>query len=183
MTRKTIISIVLLLALLGGGFLLAGCEDNNTATTSAQAGSGNLAGQQAPDFTTVNIQGEKVSLSQYRGQVVILNFWATWCPPCKEEMPSMEQLHQTFKDRGLVMLAVNVEENGQEVVSKFLEKTPYSFPILLDEDAKIQNTYGVFRFPETFIIDKNGVVIEKIIGGRDWMRGSTYKTIDFLLNG
>jgi len=172
----------LLIVLLASCLLLGGCEDKKSESVQ-QGVASDLTGQTAPDFSTLNIKGEKVSLSQYRGKVVILNFWASWCPPCKEEMPSMELLHQKFKDQGLVMLAVNVEENGQEAVTQFLQKNPYSFPILLDEDATIQNTYGVFRFPETFIIDKNGVIIEKIIGGRDWMRGSAFKTVDFLLNG
>ncbi len=164
--------------------MLVGC-DNTAETSSSKISSeaADLVGSVAPDFSTVNIHGDKVTLSQYRGKVVILNFWATWCPPCREEMPSMEALHKAFADKGLVMLAVNVEENGKDAVTSFLQKSPYSFPILLDEDARIQNTYKVFRFPESFIIDKNGVVVEKIIGGRDWMRGPTFKTIDFLVNG
>ena len=172
----------LLIVLLSHFFLLNGC-DNVSDTSAPTAVATNYIGGPAPDFTSVTVGGEEISLSQYRGQVVILNFWATWCPPCREEMPSMQALHDKFAAKGLVLLAVNVEENGHAVVSDFLKKTPYSFPIVFDEDAVIQNTYKVFRFPETFIIDKNGVVVEKIIGGRDWMHGSVFKTIDFLLNG
>jgi len=82
-----------------------------------------------------------------------------------------------------VILAVSADENGKKAVSQFLQKTPYSFPILLDSDNVAQNAYGVFRFPESFIIDRNGMVIKRIIGGRDWLSGSTYKLINFLLNG
>ena len=167
---------------LGAILFLSAC-DNQPENSTEPVVTASGVGEVAPDFSAVNMNGDKVTLSQYRGKVVVLNFWATWCPPCREEMPSMEALHEAFVDEGLVMLAVNVEENGQDVVAEFLQKTPYSFPILLDEDAGIQNTYKVFRFPETFIIDKNGIIVEKIIGGRDWMRGATFKTIDFLLNG
>jgi peroxiredoxin len=142
-----------------------------------------LVGQAAPDFTLRDIQGKEVKLSQFKGQVVVLNFWATWCPPCREEMPSMEKLYRDNREKGLVILAVNVDENGKKAVSDFLQRTPYSFPILLDDKNIAQQTYGVFRFPESFIIDRNGKVVEKIIGGRDWLSGATFKLIDFLLNG
>lgn len=162
-------------------FPLGACDDSSSKAQKALQGG--LIGQTAPDFTLIDMQGQKVSLSQYRGKVVIINFWATWCPPCREEMPSMEKLYQDYQDKGLVMLAVNVEENGREVVADFLEKTPYSFSILLDEDNTVQDTYGVYRFPESYIIDRNGIVVEKIIGGRDWLSGPTFKMINFLLNG
>ncbi len=168
--------IVFLLTVL----FLTGCDNS---TSESQVSRGGLVGNVAPDFTLTNMQGEKVSLSQLRGKVVILNFWATWCPPCREEMPSMEQLYRDFKEKGLILLAINVEENGEQAVSKFLQRTPYSFPILLDKDGIAQNAYGVFRFPESFIIDRDGVVVEKIIGGRDWLSGQTFKLIDFLVNG
>ena len=168
--------IVILLTLL----VLSGCDNSNSDQPLTKVSS---ESQLAADFNLMNMQGEQVTLSQYHGNVVILNFWATWCPPCREEMPSMERLYQKYKGRKLVMLAVNVEENGKKSVSQFLKKTPYSFPILLDNHGVVQNTYGVFRFPESFIIDRNGVVVKKIIGGRDWTSDSTVKLIDFLLKG
>jgi peroxiredoxin len=173
--------VVLMLIALVAVFSLVACDDSRTQ--APQQLQGGLIGQTAPDLTLTDMQGQKVSLSQFRGKVVILNFWATWCPPCREEMPSMEKLHLDYQDKGLVMLAVNVEQNGKEVVADFLKKTPYSFPILLDEDQVVQNSYGVFRFPESFIIDRNGVVIERIIGARNWLSGPTFKVINFLLNG
>jgi peroxiredoxin len=161
-------------------FLLVGCDNSTSEKSTTTAG---LVGHAAPDFTLTDMQGQKVTLSQFRGKVVVLNFWATWCPPCREEMPSMERLHRDLESKGLVMLAVNVEENGKKAVSQFLQKTPYSFPILLDSESDAQNAYGVFRFPESYIIDRNGVVVEKIIGGRNWLSGPTFKVINFLLNG
>ncbi|SEA54563.1 Peroxiredoxin [Desulfuromusa kysingii] len=170
------LSIVCLLT----AFLLLGCDNSSSEQPVPRGG---LIGQVAPDLTLTNMQGEAVTLSQFKGKVVILNFWATWCPPCREEMPSMEQLHRDLESKGLVLLAVNVEENGQQAVTQFLQKTPYSFPILLDSESVAQNTYGVFRYPESFIIDRNGVVVEKIIGGRNWLSGATFELINFLLNG
>ena len=161
-------------------FLLVGCDNSTSEQPLTKV---NPESKLAADFTLTNMQGEQVSLSQYRGKVVILNFWATWCPPCREEMPSMERLYQKYKDQGLVILAVSADENGKKAVSQFLQKTPYSFPILLDSDNIAQNAYGVFRFPESFIIDRNGMVVKKIIGGRDWLSGSTYELINFLMNG
>jgi len=161
-------------------FLLLGCDNS---TPEAPVSKGGLVGQVAPDFTLKDMQGQTVTLSQFRGKVVILNFWATWCPPCREEMPSMQRLYRNLESKGLVLLAVNVEKNGKGAVSQFLQKTPYTFPILLDGESVVQNTYGVFRFPESFIIDRNGVVVEKIIGGRNWLSGPIFKVINFLLNG
>jgi len=180
MLRSRFIMLVVSVCLLG--FAVSACKDDSVKDPQA-AVTRELTGQAAPDFTAMNMAGEQIQLSQLRGQVVVLNFWASWCPPCREEMPSMERLYQAFRDKGMVLLAVNVEENGRDAVKEFISKRNYSFPLLLDEDAAIQNSYGVFRFPETFIIDQNGTVVEKIIGGRDWMHESLYKKIDFLING
>ena len=171
------------LLLLTVSFLLlfSGCSDQ--PQQSSQTPQGNYIGNPAPDFTLTDMQGQQVTLTQFRGKVVILNFWATWCPPCREEMPSMDRLYQQFKDQGLVMLAVNVEENGFKAVSSFLNRNPHSFPILLDINADVQNLYQVYRFPESFLIDRNGSVVDKIIGGRDWMSEPMVNKINFLLNG
>lgn len=159
---------------------LAGCDEKKQTPAPP---AGNYIGQPAPNFTLTDMQGQQVSLAQFRGQVVLLNFWATWCQPCRDEMPSMEGLYQQSRDQGLVLLAVNVEENGFAAVNSFLKRTPHSFPILLDPGADVQNLYQVFRFPETFLIDRNGIVVDKIIGGRDWMSTTLLAKINFLLNG
>ncbi len=141
------------------------------------------SGSIAPDFTLENRQGQQVSLSQLRGKVVIVNFWATWCPPCKREMPSMEALYKTFKDDDLVLLAINVEKEGRKSVAEFLQESPYSFPILFDDRAQVQTLYGVFQFPESFIIDRNGMVVKKVIGAVHWMGGDVYNLLHFMLKG
>ncbi len=176
-TSKLLLAGAVFLALV----LLNACNDPSEEAQPVQPRG--LVGQAAPDFALRDMQGREVKLSQFKGQVVLLNFWASWCPPCREEMPSMETLYRDKREKGLVILAVNVEENGRQAVSEFLRRTPYSFPILLDDQNIAQRSYGVFRFPESFIIDRNGMVVEKIIGGRDWLSGATFKLIDFLLNG
>jgi peroxiredoxin len=134
-------------------------------------------GDVAPDFQLEDTKGNKVSLSDLRGKVVMVNLWATWCPPCIEEMPSMERLHEVMAGDDFVMLAINTEQNGRTVVPGFLKKTPYTFPILYDDKGIVQKLYGVYKFPESFIVGKDGKVIEKIIGPLDW---SSLKTINYL---
>ncbi|MFO7813619.1 MAG: TlpA disulfide reductase family protein [Pelovirga sp.] len=164
-----------LIVVVTGVLLLSGCPGGPPPSSVA-------IGEQAPEFTLPNMEGEQVSLSDFRGQVVVINFWATWCPPCREEKPTMEQLYQQKKDDGLVILAVNVEENPHQVVSQYLLQHSYSFPILLDGiNAEVQGLYGVFRYPESYIIDRDGTVVDHIIGGRDWMESSTYGKIESLL--
>ena len=136
-----------------------------------------VAGDLAPDFQLEDTKGNQVSLSDFRGKVVLVNLWATWCPPCIEEMPSMERLNEVMAGDDFVMLAVNTEENGRSVVPAFLQKTPYSFPILYDDEGVVQKLYGVFKFPESFVIRKDGTVAEKIIGPLDW---SSVETITYL---
>jgi len=165
------------------GFLLFASSVLAWSDRPQQAPSAASVGNLAPDFALENMQGEKVTLSQLRGKVVIVNFWATWCPPCKAEMPSMEVLHKTFESEGLVLLAVNVEENGRAQVEKFLKESPYSFPILLDNKAEVQKLYGVYQFPESFIIDRNGMIVRKVIGAVHWTGGELYKLLRFMVKG
>lgn len=137
------------------------------------------AGDVAPDFQLEDTDGNMVSLSGLRGKVVLVNLWATWCPPCREEMPSMERLYEAMADEDFVMLAVNAEANGKEVVPQFLKSTPYNFPILYDDQGVVQGLYGVSKFPESFIVRKDGVIAEKIIGPLDW---ASPKTIAYFKN-
>ncbi len=122
----------------------------------------------APNFTLPGLDGHKVSLADYKGKVVLLNIWATWCAPCVAEMPSMEKLYQELKDEGFELLAVSVDETGTEAVAPFMKKHKLGFPVLLDTVGDIKSLYQVNGIPESFIIDKNGIIIEKVIGPRDW---------------
>lgn len=140
-------------------------------------------GALAPDMQLVDLNGKTVAFEQFRGKVVMLNFWATWCPPCRAEMPAMQRLNEKMEGLDFVMLAVNVEPDGEHTVPSFLKGKAYTFPILLDLGAKAQNRYGVFRFPETFIIGKDGVILNHILGAREWDDSSTVDYLTFLAKG
>lgn len=140
-------------------------------------------GALAPDMQLVDLNGKTVAFKQFRGKVVMLNFWATWCPPCRAEMPAMQRLNEKMEGLDFVMLAVNVEPDGEHTVPSFLKGKAYTFPILLDLGAKAQNCYGVFRFPETFIIGKDGVILNHILGAREWDDSSTVDYLTFLAKG
>lgn len=121
----------------------------------------------APDFTLGDLNGDAHSLSDYRGRVVILNFWATWCPPCRREMPSMERAWQQLKKHDVVMLAVDVGED-LDTVYTFLADYPVSFPLLLDEEAEVVRKFPVRGLPTSYVIDPEGRLVYQAIGGREW---------------
>jgi peroxiredoxin len=123
-------------------------------------------GTAAPDFT-VRDAARTVSLSQFKGQVVVLNFWATWCPPCIEEMPSLVQMQQRMKAKGVTVLAVSVDADDANY-RRFLKDHGVNLLSVRDADQKSNNLYGTFKFPETYIIDRNGVMRRKFIGAVDW---------------
>ena len=132
-------------------------------------------GTAAPDFT-VKDADRQVTLSQLRGQVVVLNFWATWCPPCVEETPSLLQMQQRLKDKGVVVLAVSVDAD-EGAYRRFLKDHNVNLLTVRDVDQKSNNLYGTIRFPETYIIDRKGVVRRKFIGAVDW---NSAEITDFL---
>jgi thiol-disulfide isomerase/thioredoxin len=140
-------------------------------------------GQLAPDFTLSDLSGKTFSLAELRGKVVIVNFWATWCPPCRAEMPSMEMLHRELAAEGLVLLAVNIEKTGRETLPTYLAKNPHSFPILVDDQEVVQKRYGVYKFPESFVIRKDGVIDDKVIGAIDWAHPRSIAYFRDLLKG
>ena len=123
-------------------------------------------GSLAPDFT-VKDADRSVTLSQFRGQTVVLNFWATWCPPCVEEMPSLVQMQQRLKDKGVTVLAVSVDAD-EGAYHRFLKDHGVTFLTVRDADQKSNNLYGTFKFPETYVIDRDGKVRRKFIGAVDW---------------
>lgn len=124
--------------------------------------------QTAPDFTLRAFDGTYTSLSQFRGKIVFLNFWTTWCPPCRIEMPAMEELHKKMKDKDLVVLAVSLDKEGFPAVAQFMEDKKYTFSILLDSTNKVGAMFRVKGIPTTFIIDRNMRIIGKTIGPKEW---------------
>jgi len=131
---------------------------------------GATVGKMAPDFELPTLGGNSVKLSDHRGKVVFLNIWATWCPPCRDEMPSMEALYQRLKGRQFEMLAVSIDQKREEIVSPFVSKYGLTFPVLLDPDRKTYELYGLTGIPETFIIDKKGVIVFKVVGPQNWIK-------------
>ncbi len=125
-------------------------------------------GLPAPDFTFPGINGKMVSLSDYRGKVVLVNIWATWCPPCVDEMPSMEKLYQKLKGENFEILAVSIDSLGLKAVVPFMKKHKLTFPALIDSTGTIGIAYGNTGIPASFIIDKDGILVQKIIGPQDW---------------
>lgn len=132
-------------------------------------------GAAAPNFT-VQDSDRKLTLSDYRGKIVVLNFWATWCPPCVEEMPSLLQMQQRLKDKNIVVLAVSLDED-ESAYHKFLKDHGVNVITVRDPDLKSSELYGTFKYPETYIIDRNGVLQRKFIGAVDW---SQPEVVDFL---
>lgn len=140
-------------------------------------------GKEAPDFTLTDLNEKTHRLSDFRGKVVFLNFWATWCAPCREEMPSMEVLHKNFEQNGLVILAVSIDRvTTTKDIPPFVKGMNLTFPVLIDSWGKTDKPYKRMGVPETFIIDQQGIIREIIIGPRDWTRLDNLKTLTSLLN-
>jgi peroxiredoxin len=124
-------------------------------------------GERATDFSVPAVPSGSLDLKNYRGQIVVLNFWATWCPPCVEETPSLEQFAEKMRDHGVVVLGVSVDED-EKALQNFVRENGISFPIGRDPNRAISNGYGTFQYPETYIMDRHGVLAEKVIGFTDW---------------
>ena len=126
-------------------------------------------GSAAPSFQATDLAtGQPAGLAEYKGQVVLLNIWATWCEPCKVEMPSMEQLEKELGPGGLKIVAVSVDEGSAEAVRQFARDYGLTFRILHDPSGRIQRTYQTTGIPESFVINREGRIVKKVIGASDW---------------
>ena len=119
---------------------------------------------QESGFTLTALDGKTYDLDALRGKVVLINFWATWCPPCRREMPDMEKLYRRFSSKGLVVLAVSDEK--RETVEDFLKKQDYTFPVLLDPDRKVNSAFGIEGIPNSFLFDREGKLVGQSIDMR-----------------
>lgn len=139
-------------------------------------------GKVAPDFDLPDLEDNYVRLSDFRGKVVFLNFWATWCKPCREEMPSMEVLYRNFKQDGLVVLAVSIDRvTTKQEIPPFVKSLNLTFPVLIDSWGQTDKRYKLMGVPETYIIDQQGILREKVIGPRDWTRLDNLDMVSALL--
>lgn len=127
-----------------------------------------LHGQQAPDFTLNNLLGERISLSQLKGKLILLNFWATWCGPCQQEIPELEAFHEEYKGKGVLVLAVNLREDKSKVAA-FAKENKMNLMVLLDSEGRVGEAYGIVGIPTTFFIDQDLII-------RDSILGSTFKS-------
>ena len=162
----------MLLGVLGYGFLTREAADTSTAPR---------VGTPLADFTLPDLQGRLVQLHALRGKVVFVNVWATWCPPCIEEMPTIQQLYERLHSKGLAILAVSLDALGAQVVVPFMQQRRLSFPTLLDTMNLTQRLYQTAGVPESFIVDKRGILVEKIVGPRDWVHPQMVANFERLL--
>ena len=135
----------------------------------------------APDFTFPGLDGKMVRLADYRGKVVLVNIWATWCKPCVDEMPSMEKLYRKFKGEDFEILAVSIDAPGLKVVAPFMKKSNLTFPALIDSEGAIKTVYGITGVPESFIIDQQGILIKKIVGPVNWATPNIFRFFSELI--
>ena len=138
------------------------------------------AGDTAPAFSISTDTGRTITRADFGGKLLVLNFWATWCPPCIEEMPSLNEFQKTFAGSGVVVLGVSVDQNAQ-AYRKFLAKAKVEFQTARDPESKISSDYGTFKYPETYIINREGRVVEKIIGSANWTDSGMIDRVKALL--
>lgn len=176
MSRQWMIVGVVVLGLAGGAF---------TLTKLVPQDAGVVLGKRAPDFAAVDLaSGDSVRLRErYAGHVTLVNVWATWCVPCKTEMPAIEQAYERFKDRGFKVAAVSIDDGGPEPVRAFVTEMHLSFDILHDRSTAIQQIYQTTGVPESFLLDRDGVLIKRVIGAYDWASPASTKLIERTLGG
>ena len=152
-----VVLVVLIVIFIAGWFVMDRPTGNKAITS----------GDRAPEFRLKTLEGGTVSLADLRGKVVMVHFWATWCPPCVEEIPTLDRLYRSLAGKDFLMLAVSEDESGEAVVS-FIQQNKLNLPILMDTGSDVARLYGTYKLPETYIVDRQGVVRYKAIGPRDW---------------
>jgi peroxiredoxin len=179
LNKKNLMIVIALIGLIGWGIYDTslsssnktekGSEVEETATTSKNLEIGLQEGNKAPNFGLKTLDGQKVKLSDMVGKKVILNFWATWCPPCKAEMPHMQDFYEEQKNNQVTILAVNLttSEKSSDNIGSFVKDYGLTFPIVLDSEGQVGQTYQAVTIPTSYIIDTKGVIRKKIVGPMD----------------
>lgn len=135
----------------------------------------------ARDFILRDLEGKKVSLSDFRGKFILLNFWATWCPPCRHEMPSIEKLHRKYGGSDFVILAVATDSKGEKIVKPFIRQKGFTFKTLIDDKNEIFDSYGLFALPTTYIVGRDGMILRKVQGEVDWFSQNSIEYFEDLI--
>ncbi len=180
MTRTVFIPGILGVVLLLGGSIIWTVTHAGAPLPVAQRGIVK-PGESAPNFQLRDMNGQIVSLSDLRGKVVLVNFWATWCGPCRIEMPAMERLYRTYDRKDFEILAVSTDAQGVAVTRPFQQENHLTFPILHDADFRVGLSYGARTLPMTFMVDRQGIVRQQIFGARDWEASEAHQLIQMLM--
>ncbi|HLO12652.1 MAG TPA: redoxin domain-containing protein [Pseudoneobacillus sp.] len=179
LNKKNLMILIALIGLIGWGIYDTslsssnktekGSEVEETATTSKNLEIGLQEGNKAPNFGLKTLDGQEVKLSDMVGKKVILNFWATWCPPCKAEMPHMQEFYEEQKNNQVTILAVNLttSEKSSDNIGSFVKDYGLTFPIVLDSEGQVGQTYQAVTIPTSYVIDTKGVIRKKIVGPMD----------------
>jgi len=163
------------------GLFLLICLSANTAGAAIPPWEiDGLLHKDAPAFQVTDLSGKEISNKTLRGEVVLLNFWATWCGPCREEMPDLRKLQRRFKDDGLQVVGIAVD-SSKAMVERFLVMMPVAFPVAVDSAAKIADSYKVYTYPTTFLLDRHGVIQAFYLGSRQWDEPAFVEKIKTLL--
>ena len=175
--RKSIVTLAMIFAVLFGYVFTS-----SYLRTGGGCTSGPGMGTPSPPFTVAMLNGSQISSDQYKGKVLLLNFWASWCPPCRKELPTLQSLYKKHKDHpDFAFLAVSCDENKEDVF-KLLQSHNVELPVALDPQREVAFLkYGVQKFPETFFIDKTGMIRQKFIGPRDWTDPDIQNALEKLL--
>ena len=184
--RYFILAQLVFISLLLTGLLILSCDEKKTTgDKSAEVNKSEVGisqGNIAPDFTLKDLNGLEVSLQEFRRKVVLLNFWATWCSPCRREIPSMVELYQRYKDSGLEIIGVNLDKLGKSEVEKFSQEYKINFPVVLNSAGDVASRYGVVVLPTTIFLDRNGRIKgNRISGAVDWTAETNLSQIESLL--
>jgi peroxiredoxin len=164
-----------------GFFWVAGADISSVPTASGQSVFQSYTKPQpVPDFSLQNLQGKSVDIRDHRGQVILLNFWATWCPNCRQEGPSLQKLFTQYQSRGVILYRITSKEKA-ETIKQFLEKESLNVPVLIDKTGQTERLFGVWVHPTTYLINRQALVYYRIMGTTDWTTLQATSIIDQLL--
>jgi cytochrome c biogenesis protein CcmG, thiol:disulfide interchange protein DsbE len=164
------------------GTVVVGLALGAAALTWVAPGNGVEINHPAPNFQTIDLATrDSVSLDDYRGSVTLVNIWATWCLPCREEMPSMQKLYDSLKTRGFRIAAISIDEGSPEDVIAFAQQLNVNFDILHDRSGKIESLYQTTGVPESFLLDRRGILVKRVIGAHDWSSPVNVGAVERLL--